>query len=78
MSSISFFLIVSYFLEGVAVSRGMGLPLVKGVRSGDTYAHLSQRPGGASPWAPLVMGPPLVKGVRSGVTCALGLRGLRS
>jgi hypothetical protein len=28
----------------------MGLPLVKGVRSGDTCAHLPRRPGGASPW----------------------------
>jgi hypothetical protein len=50
----------------------MGLPLVKGVHSGDTCAHLSRRPGGASPWAPSVMGLPLVKGVRSGDTCALG------
>jgi hypothetical protein len=58
--------------EGVAVSWGMGLPLVKGVHSGDTCAHLSRRPGGASPWAPSVMGLPLVKGVCSGDTCALG------
>jgi hypothetical protein len=50
----------------------MGLPLVKGVRSGDTCAHLSSRLGGACPWAPSVMGLPLVKGVRSGDTCALG------
>jgi hypothetical protein len=46
---VSFFLIVSYFWEGVTVSGGMGLPLVKGVCSGDTCAHLSSRPGGAAP-----------------------------
>jgi hypothetical protein len=67
-----------FFWEGVTVSGGMGLPLVKGVRSGDTCTHLSLRLGGASPWAPSVMGLPLVKGVRSGDTCALGLLGLRS